>query len=205
MKATLGRLRAPSTSTNSSRHLSSIPPPKTSTDYSPNLAALAARILYRSPLNSRDDLPLYILDASAFPDSKQTDYDSLLPYVLARLPAEDELLGGTGYEVVFFAGWSSAENTRKRSTSATGSSAASSSNGVDCTTSSGAKKSRPGWGWFLQAYQALSRAMRKRLMKLYVVHEKGWIRILMEMFATVVSPKVRKKVIHGMCFAVVLR
>ena len=39
--------------------------------------------------------------------------------------------------------------------------------------------------------------MRKRLRKMYIVHEKNWIRILIEMFSTVVSPKFRKKVVHG--------
>lgn len=197
MKATFGRLRAPSIpGSGPSRHLSSIPPPTTSTEYSASLAALAACILYRSPLPSANDLPVYILDAAAFPDSKQIDYDSLLPYVLARLPAEDELIGGAGYEIVFFAGWSGTDTRRKRSTSSVGA-RGDGSEVKDCGSGTANKKSRPGWGWFLQAYQVLSRAMRKRLMKLYVVHEKGWIRILMEMFATVVSPKMRKKVIHG--------
>ena len=210
MKATLGRLRAPSLPGNaqSSRHLTSVPPPLSSTEYSLPLANLAARVLYRSPLPSRADLPVYILNAAAFPDSKEVDYDQLLPYVLARLPGEDELIGGSGYEVVFFAGGTGSENVRNRKGSAAGitpgaGDGSSDANGggggsSSSTANSGKnKKSRPGWGWFLQAYQVLTRAMRKRLMKLYVVHEKGWIRVVMEMFATIVSPKVRKKVVHG--------
>lgn len=152
--------------------LSTLPPPPTSTDYSLSIANLAAHILYRSPLRSPNDLPVYILNAAALPDSKSTAYDTLLPYVLARLPDEEQLIGGHGYELVFFAGGSADGPTSTR-------------------------KGRPGWGWFLQAYQVLSRAMRKKLQKLYIVHEKNWIRILIEMFSTVVSPKFRKKVIHG--------
>lgn len=38
--------------------------------------------------------------------------------------------------------------------------------------------------------------MRKRLQKLYIVHERGWVRILVEMFSTVVSPKFRRKIVH---------
>lgn len=205
MKATFTRLRASSLTGNSqNRHLTSIPPPMSSSEYSIPLATLASRILYRSPLPSKDDLPIYVLSAAAFPDSKQVDYDALLPYVLARLPEEEELIGGAGYEVVFFAGWSGTEAGRGRSMSgsictgeaSTGAETGSGSSGA-APASVGGKKSRPGWGWFLQAYHVLSRAMRKRLMKLYVVHEKGWIRIVMEMFATIVSPKMRKKVIHG--------
>jgi Divergent CRAL/TRIO domain len=43
----------------------------------------------------------------------------------------------------------------------------------------------------------LTRAMRKRLQKLYIVHERAWVRFLVEMFSTIVSPKFRKKIIHG--------
>ena len=157
----------------SSLSLSAIPPSPTSTDYSTTLANLAAKILYRSPLpSSQSDLPVFVLNAAAFPDAKETDYDALLPYVLARLPDEDELITGQGYEIVFFAG----------------------TKGNAATAS---KKGRPGWGWFLQAYHLLTRLTRKRLQKLYIVHEKSWIRILVGMFSTVVSPKFNKKVVHG--------
>ena len=203
MKATFSRLRAPSLPGNSqSRHLTTAPPPLSSTEYSFALAELATRILYRSPLPSRADLPIYILDAAAFPDSKEVSYDALLPYVLARLPGEEELIGGAGYEIVFFAGGTGLENSRRRKGSSVGNESrpaaeGSSSNATGNAPVGKTKKSRPGWGWFLQAYHVLSRAMRKRLMKLYVVHEKGWIRVVMEMFATIVSPKMRKKVVHG--------
>lgn len=153
--------------------LNSVPPAPSSTEYSTALANLAARILYRSPLPSQNDLPVYILNSWGFPDARETNYDALLPYVLARLPNDEELISGQAYEVVFFAGGggglSGAEN----------------------------RKSRPGWGWFLQAYHILTRATRKRLQKLYIVHEKNWVRVLVETFATVASPKFRKKIVHG--------
>ena len=152
--------------------LSAVPPSPTSTEYSLRLSNLATRILYRSPLPSRNDLPVFVLNAAALPDAKEVDYDALLPYVLVRLPDEEELIGGHGYEVVFFAGGKS--------------------NGATTP-----KKGRPGWGWFLQAYHLLTRATRKRLQKLYIVHEKNWIRLLVGMFSTIVSPKFNKKVVHG--------
>ncbi len=158
---------------NSTTLLNSVPPPSTSEDYSTTLANIAARILYRSPLPSKDDLPVFILNAASFPDARTTDYDALLPYMLARLPDDEELIGSHGYEVVFFAGGGGGNEAMQ------------------------SKKARPGWGWFLQAYHVLTRATRKRLQKLYLVHEKGWIRVLVEMFATVVSPKFRKKIVHG--------
>ncbi|KAJ4294429.1 hypothetical protein N0V90_008119 [Kalmusia sp. IMI 367209] len=158
-----GRLRSSS--------LSAVPPRPESQDYSPDLARHAASILFQSPIPSRDNRPVYILNAAALPDSREENFDSLLPYVLARLPEEDELVRGFEYEVVFFAGDSDGSVT--------------------------AKKNRPGWGWFLQAYHVLSRAMRKRLQKLYIVHEKAWVRILTEVFSTIVSPKFRRKIIHA--------
>ena len=152
--------------------LTAIPPASTSPEYSTELANLATQILYRSPLPSQNDLPTFVLNAAAFPDTKDVDYDTLLPYVLSRLPDEDELIGGRGYEIIFFAGGGSNGATAK-------------------------KKGRPGWGWLLQAYHLLTRATRKRLQKLYIVHEKSWIRVMFEMFSTAVSPKFRKKVLHG--------
>ena len=110
--------------------ISAVPPPPASSDYSKPLADLAEQILYKSPLPSNAGLPIFILNAAAFPDAKETDYDSLLPYVLARLPGEDELIGGKGYEVVFFAG-----------------------GGGDGPTA--VKKGRPGLGWFVQAYNVV--------------------------------------------------
>lgn len=160
----VNRLRSNSTP------LNSVPPASTSNDYSTDLANLAARIIYRSPLPSQNDLPVFILNGGAFPDAKTTDYDVLLPYVLSRLPDDEELIGGHGYEVVFFAGIGG--NATKQT-----------------------KKAKPSWQWFMQAYHMLTRAKRKRLQKLYIVHDKNFIRLLIEFFASVVSPKFRKKVI----------
>jgi Rho GTPase-activating protein 1 len=158
-----GRLRSSS--------LSAVPPRPESQDYSEDLARHAASILFRSPLPSKENRPIYILNAAALPDTREENFDSLLPYVLQQLPEEDDLVKGFEYEVVFFAG--------------------------DSDGSASNKKNRPGWGWFLQAYNVLSRAMRKRLQKLYIVHEKAWVRILTEVFSTIVSPKFRRKIIHG--------
>ncbi|KAF2710601.1 hypothetical protein K504DRAFT_377654 [Pleomassaria siparia CBS 279.74] len=139
--------------------------------YNVELARCAASVLFRSPIPSKENRPVYILNAAALPDTREVDFDSLLPYVLARLPEEDDLLRGSEYEVVFFAGDSDGSATNRRN--------------------------RPGWGWFLQAYHVLSRAMRKRLQRLYIVHEKAWVRILTEIFSTIVSPKFRRKIIHA--------
>ncbi|KAF2742453.1 hypothetical protein M011DRAFT_412528, partial [Sporormia fimetaria CBS 119925] len=153
-----------------SSSLSAVPPRPDSSDYSADLARAATSILYRSPIPSKENRPIYILNAAALPDSKEADFDSLLPYVLARLPEEDDLLRGYEYEVVFFAGDDGSVTQ---------------------------KKNRPGWGWFLQAYHVLSRAMRKRLQRLYIVHEKAWVRILAEIFSTIASPKFRRKIVHA--------
>lgn len=151
--------------------LSTVPPARTSSDFLPELASTAASIVYKSPLPAPSGLPLYIVNAAALPDTFEVDYDGLLPYVLARLPGEDELLGGTEYEVVFFAGGQPDGATK-------------------------AKKHGPGMGWYLQAYHVLSRAMRKRLKQLYIVHPRSWVRVLISVFSTVVSPKFRRKILH---------
>lgn len=152
-----------------STSLSSVPP--TGADYLPELALLATSILYRSPLPSKAGRPVYILNAAAFPDAFEIDYDSLLSYVLARLPGEEELLSGTEYEIIFFAGGQPDGATIE-------------------------KKQGPGMGWYLQAYHVLGRATRKRLQRLYIVHPRTWVRVLLGVFGTIVSPKFRRKIVH---------
>ncbi|KAI6855815.1 Rho GTPase activation protein [Hortaea werneckii] len=154
-----------------STSLSTVPPAEHSDEWDPALAAIAASILYRSPLPSREGRPVYILNAAAFPDSFEVDYDTLLSYVLARLPEEDELLSGTEYEIIFFAGGQPEGATSE-------------------------KKNGPGIGWYLQAYHVLSRATRKKLQRLYIVHPRTWVRVLVSVFGTVVSPKFRRKITH---------
>nr|POF16372.1 isoform 4 of rho gtpase-activating protein 8 [Quercus suber] len=154
-----------------SNSLTAVPPAESSDDYIPELAAVAASILYRCPQPSRSGRPVYVLNSAAFPDAYDIDYDSLLSYVLARLPEEDELLSGTEYEVVFFAGGQPDSATNE-------------------------KRQGPGMGWYLQAYHVLSRATRKRLERLYIVHPRTWVRVLIGVFGTIVSPKFRRKIVH---------
>lgn len=151
--------------------LAAVPPAQDSDEYIPELAACAASIVYKSPLPSPDGHPIFIINAAALPDTYEVDYDSLLPYVLARLPDEDDLIHGTEYEIIFFAGGQPESATTE-------------------------KKQGPGVGWYLQAYHVLSRAMRKRLQRLYIVHPRTFVRVLVSVFSTVVSPKFRRKIVH---------
>jgi Rho GTPase-activating protein 1 len=150
--------------------IQSVPPAQSSTEYDPELAAAAASILYRSPLPHKGR-PIYILNAAAFPDANEVDYDSLLSYVLARLPDENELIAGAEYEIVFFAGGQTDNATSE-------------------------KKQGANTGWYLQAYHVLSRATRKKLQRLYIVHPRTWVRVLISIFGTIVSPKFRRKIVH---------
>ncbi|KAG8527922.1 uncharacterized protein KY384_006838 [Bacidia gigantensis] len=170
--------------------LNTIPPQQTSVDYSQDLAHLATTIIYRSPLPSRDGLPLFILNSAAFPDANQEYYDELLPYVLARLPDDEELIGGLEYEIVFFAGGNPGGSFANKTVSPV-------DDEHDEDGNKPQKEKSPGFGWFMRAYNVQTRAARKRLRKLSIVHEKRWVRVIMEMFATVVSPKFRKKVVHA--------
>lgn len=155
-----------------SSSISAVAPTPLSPNYNPQMAKAASSILYRSPISSPSGHPIYILNATALPDTHEVDYDTLLPYVLARLPDEEDLIKGSEYEVVFFAGGAT--------------------EGATST-----KKNRPGVGWFIQAYHVLSRAMRKRIQRLYIVQERTWVRVLVEVFSTIISPKFKKKIVHG--------
>ncbi|KAK6358886.1 hypothetical protein TWF696_000066 [Orbilia brochopaga] len=145
--------------------------------YDPKLAQLAARILYRSGIDALGN-PMLVLSAAAFPDAREIDYNLLLPYVLAILPGENEIdeldshgeKGSGGYSVIFFAGGGSSRDKDA--------------------------KTRPTWSWFMQAYSLLGRAVRKRIKKLWIVHERAWVRIMLEMLSGVVSQKFRRKVLH---------
>lgn len=152
--------------------LSAVAPSPTSPDYNSAMATAAASILYLSPLPSPNGHPIYILNSAALPDTADVEYDTLLPYVLARLPGQEDLIAGTEYEVVVFAGGN-----------------------ADSATSG--RKGHPGVGWFIQAYHVLTRAMRKRIQKLYIVHERRWVRVLSEVFSTIASPKFRRKIVHA--------
>jgi hypothetical protein len=48
-----------------------------------------------------------------------------------------------------------------------------------------------------KAYSMLKRQARKRVKKIYVVHESWWVRAITDMLRGVVSPKFRRKVVHG--------
>ncbi|TGZ80305.1 hypothetical protein EX30DRAFT_56564 [Ascodesmis nigricans] len=145
----------------------------TALSWSPSLHTLASKILFRSGQCPISRGPLLILNAAAFPDATDIDYNLLLPYVLANLPSDAELEGAEGYSVVMFAGGGSA-----------------------AVGSGGSVAGRPSWAWTLQAYHLLGRAVRKKIRRLWVVHEKAWVRVLFEMMAGVVSGKFRKKVVH---------
>ncbi|PWW78915.1 RhoGAP-domain-containing protein [Tuber magnatum] len=149
--------------------------------YDHALAGLAAKILYRAGACPVSGGPLLVLCAASFPDTRQVNYNELLPYVLSILPGDDELgeeSDGGGYSVVFFAGGGSANVGSKEG-------GANAGNG-----------NRPSWAWTLQAYHLLGRAVKKRIRKLWVVHERAWVRVILEVMAGVVSVKFRKKVVH---------
>ncbi|KAK9461868.1 uncharacterized protein V1516DRAFT_274674 [Lipomyces oligophaga] len=60
----------------------------------------------------------------------------------------------------------------------------------------GGATSRPTWAWMIHTYSTLDRDVRKRLKRLYIVHENWWVRTIMKMVASAVSSKFRHKVIH---------
>lgn len=56
---------------------------------------------------------------------------------------------------------------------------------------------KPSWSWVSKIYNMLDRQVKKRVGKVYVVHESWWVRAVTEMFRGVISHKFKKKIIHG--------
>lgn len=56
---------------------------------------------------------------------------------------------------------------------------------------------KPSWSWVSKIYNMLDRQVKKRVEKLYIVHESWWVRAVTEMFRGVISNKFKKKIIHG--------
>ncbi|KAF5096123.1 hypothetical protein DV451_004396 [Geotrichum candidum] len=55
---------------------------------------------------------------------------------------------------------------------------------------------KPSWSWISKIYAMLDRQVKKRVDKVYVVHESWWVRAVTEMFRGVVSSKFKKKIFH---------
>lgn len=55
---------------------------------------------------------------------------------------------------------------------------------------------KPSWSWISKIYAMLDRQVKKRVEKVYIVHESWWVRAVTEMLRGVVSSKFKKKIIH---------
>lgn len=55
---------------------------------------------------------------------------------------------------------------------------------------------KPSWSWISKIYAMLDRQVKKRVGKVYVVHESWWVRAVTEMFRGVISSKFKKKILH---------
>lgn len=55
---------------------------------------------------------------------------------------------------------------------------------------------RPSWPWLIHNLSKLNKRLRKGLQKLYLVHEKSWIRVCMQLMENIVSPKFARKIRH---------
>lgn len=60
---------------------------------------------------------------------------------------------------------------------------------------------KPSWSWISKIYAMLDRQVKKRVGKVYVVHESWWVRAVTEMFRGVVSSKFKKKMVHVSCLS----
>lgn len=55
---------------------------------------------------------------------------------------------------------------------------------------------RPSWAWLTRVYNMLSHDMKKRVGKVYLVHESWWVRAVTEMFTGITSSKFSSKISH---------
>lgn len=55
---------------------------------------------------------------------------------------------------------------------------------------------KPSWSWVAKTYAMLERPTKKRIKKIYVVHESWWVRAMIEMLRGVVSSKFKGKIVH---------
>lgn len=60
---------------------------------------------------------------------------------------------------------------------------------------SGAPKT-PNMPWLLNSYRLLSREAKKRVQKVYMVHERWWVKTFTSLLGNVVSPKFQRKITH---------
>lgn len=56
---------------------------------------------------------------------------------------------------------------------------------------------KPSWTWISRVYGMLDRQIKKRIGKVYVVHESWWLKAVTEMFRGIVSKKFKNKIQHG--------
>lgn len=54
----------------------------------------------------------------------------------------------------------------------------------------------PSWAWISRMYTMLSRDVKKRVGKVYIVHESWWVRAVTEMFRGIISSKFQEKIHH---------
>lgn len=60
---------------------------------------------------------------------------------------------------------------------------------------------KPSWAWVSKIYNMLDRQVKKRVDRVYVVHESWWVRGVTEMFRGVVSTKFKHKILHISCLS----
>ncbi|PRT52504.1 Protein ECM25 [Wickerhamiella sorbophila] len=60
---------------------------------------------------------------------------------------------------------------------------------------SGAPKT-PNMPWLLKSYRLLSREAKKRIQRVFMVHERWWVKTFTSLLGNVVSPKFQRKLVH---------
>ena len=55
---------------------------------------------------------------------------------------------------------------------------------------------RMSWRWLFKAYRALGRKYKKNLKNLYIVHANRWMKLLLDLMKTVISPKFGRKIVN---------
>jgi hypothetical protein len=139
-----------------------------------SLRNLAAEICYAAP-STAEDRPLLVLNLNRLPSAEKVDYDSLQQVILDIV---DEHTFDSSYALV---------DPMYRKDGCLP---------YELVVFCAGGRHRPSWAWIIGEFASLDRKYKKALTQLYLVHEKSFVRVAMQLVEQAASPKLARKVKH---------
>ncbi|ORY83043.1 divergent CRAL/TRIO domain-domain-containing protein [Protomyces lactucae-debilis] len=138
------------------------------------LHPLAAQICYAAPKLANAP-PLLVLNLNKLPPADRVDYDVLQQAVL-------DIVDVQTFDAAY-----AATNPMYRKDGCLA---------YELVVFCAGGKHRPSWPWMIGEFAALNKKYKKALQRLYIVHEKSFVRVAMQLVEQAASPKLAKKVRH---------